>query len=95
MAMFAPGTRSEWVEDLVAVAAAPLEQQPRIAVELVGEDVQHRGDVFTRIFPVGAVADGIEIRPDGREQVRLRIAERCFQIVGNNAREQLCCESDA
>ena len=43
-------------EDLVAGAPSPGQQQPRVGVELVGEDVQHGGDVLARVLPVGAAA---------------------------------------
>ena len=45
-------------EELIAGTAAPAKQQPRIGVELIGEDVEHRGDVLARVLPIRAAAVG-------------------------------------
>ena len=76
------------VEELVAAASAPREQQPRVAVEPVGEQIQHSGDVLTRVFPIGTTTASVERRPGGREQLDRRVAEHVFEIGRHLAREQ-------
>jgi hypothetical protein len=53
----------------------PGQQQPRIAIELLGEDIEHRGDVLAGFGVVGAAATHLQVGPAAREQGRTGFSE--------------------
>jgi hypothetical protein len=52
---------AEHCHELLALHTAQPEQQKRIAVELLGQQVVDRGDVFAWVGEIGAVAGGDQI----------------------------------
>jgi hypothetical protein len=40
-----------------------LQEDPWVGVEMIGEQLEHSGDVLAGVFPVGTVAFGIELCP--------------------------------
>ena len=80
---------AEVAEELVAAAAAPREQEPWVAVELVGEHVQHRRDVLARVLPVGARACGRQVAPALREERHARAAGDDLELGRHLAGDEL------
>src|SRR5262249_10006951 len=76
-------------EQLAALHAAQLEDQERIAVELLAEQVVDRGDVLAGVRVVGARAGGLEVAARVREQRQALLFEHLLDALGDLTHAEL------
>ena len=67
----------------------PGQQQPRIAIELLGEDIEHGGDMFAGFGVVGAAATHLQVGPAAREEGRTGFCKGRLQVGGHFTGQQL------
>ena len=72
----------------IAVEAAQGEDQERVAVKLLADQVINRRDMFTRVGIIGARATGLEVAELAREQRKISLLERLLDIGRHLPREQ-------
>src|SRR5439155_17264924 len=80
---------AEQPDELVTVEPAQPEDEERVAVELLAEEVVDRGDVLARVRPVGARARRAQVLLLGGEERQPGPAERLLDVRWHLAREQL------
>ena len=72
------------LQQRLAIAAVPGQQQPRIAIELLGEDIEHGGNMFAGFGVVGAAATHLQVGPAAREEGRTGFGEGRLQVGGTS-----------
>ena len=87
-------TDVEALENFIAGAAPPQQQQPRVGVELIGVQIHHGCDVLARVLPIGTVAVGTHVAPRRWKESDVGLSERVLQFGGHLARQEFGDEAD-
>src|SRR5579884_2533347 len=77
------------VQDLLPGAAPELEEEERIPVERLAQDVVGGRHVFTGVGPVGAGAGGVQVLAGRREEAPPGLGEDRVDVPGHLARQEL------